>query len=333
MNKKFLAAFLALAMPPAALGLQQSQACEPQGGGAADAFLWQLAQALPGGVFSAAALFIMLGTGALFWRGMLPLCGAEAAAARQGLERMTDAGLLCGWLPVMITPATQPALIPWLAFAATLAACLLARPASSQACRLGSVLLGAAAALACGHCRQHDMAACCLGLCLALPFALRLCLAKSPAQGRDTQLALAAFALCAYAAYFSGLILSYPAPGGHAALPFGGCLLRVCAFAMGACACSLLLPQLRRTIWGQRAIGALALACCAAQNFGMPTAWPVPCSGHAGGGYAAEPAAYLAPLACLFALARYAMERGKCPEPPKIKQKSNSEVAIPRKKE
>lgn len=311
-NRWFLSVFLALAMPPAALWIRQFQGSQPQGGGIADAFLWQLAQALPGGVFSAAALFIMLGTGALFWRGMLPLCGAEAAAARQGLERMTNAGLLCGWLPVMISPATQPALIPWLAFAATLAAFLLARPASSQACRLGSVLLCSAAALAYGHCRQHGIAACCAGLCLALPFALRLCLAKSPAPRQDTQLALAAFALCAYAAYFPCLILSYPAPGGHAPLPFGGCLLRACAFAMGACACSLLLPQLRCAIWGQRAIGALALACCAAQNFGMPAAWPAP-----GGGYAAALAAYMASLACLFALARYAAGREKMPRSPK----------------
>lgn len=233
-----------------------------------DIDLWELRFALPAGVSTAALCLVCAGVGAMFWRGALPLCGAEWAPEAY-LKRLTTAALWCGWLPLLCARtytagATQLALgAPSRLLLGAFVGIILCRMLSDlapkwRAANALNTAAAVAAALICGHEFCPAVPLCPLVIGLAAAPALRLLTAReTPPQ--MVWLLVAALAFCAYTAAF-GHLLSWYTPGEtEGATPRGmwiGCAYLALTLLMVA------LPALRRCVTARRVAALAAVALC-----------------------------------------------------------------------
>ena len=232
--------------------------------------LWELRFALPAGVVAAASCFAVMGLGAQFWRGLLPLCGGAAWAPGGYWARLSTCGLWCGWLPLLCAQTytageTQLALgapSHWLL--GTFIALLLCRMADTvlrwRWWGLCSALVAAAAALLYGQELCPTVPLCPLVLGLMAAVALRVLTARENALPL-VWLLVASFTFCAYVAAF-GYLLAWYAP---TALPGGSTwgLWMGGVFLAGGLALVLLEP-LRRRAPGPRLLALAGLLAGAA---------------------------------------------------------------------
>lgn len=229
--------------------------------------LWELRFALPAGVVGAALFLVSLGLGAMFWRGALSVSGGRGWAPRAFWQRLSAAGLWCGWLPLLcaqtytISSSQLPmgAPSPWLvgAFVA-LIICRMAEGLVGQkwwGMGFISALVAAAAAILCGQELCPAVPLCPLVLGLAAAPALRL-LTEKLHMLQLVWVQMASFTFCAYVAAFGYLLLWYtPSESQNAAswgLWLGGIFL---VLALGL----VMLEPLRRSSFGPRAFAAAGL--------------------------------------------------------------------------
>lgn len=235
-----------------------------------DTGLWELRFALPAGVVAAALCFVVLGLGAQFWRGLLPLCGGEAWTPGAFWTRLTMCGLWCGWLPLLCAQ-TYTAGDTMLALGApsrwmlgAFIVLLLCRMADGllrwRWWGLVSALVAAAAALLCGQEFLPTVPLLPLVLGLMAAPALRVLSGKENAH-QLVWLLMACFSFCSYVAAFGYLLSWYP----PTALPVGTTwgLWMGGVFLAGALAL-LLLEPLRRSAPGPRVLALLGLLAGAA---------------------------------------------------------------------
>lgn len=236
-----------------------------------DPQLWELRFALPGGVVAAASLFVALGLGAQFWRGLLPLCGGAEWTPRAFWTRLMAVGLWCGWLPLLCAQTytageTQLALgapSHWLLGA--FAALLICRAADGllhwRWWGLFSALVAAAAAVLCGQELFPIVPLCPLVLGLMAAVALRVLTGRTSAP-QLVWLLVACFTFCAYVSAFGYLLAWYvPSPALPGTTTWG--LWMGGVFLVGGLALIMLEP-LRSSAAGPRLIALAGLLAGAA---------------------------------------------------------------------
>lgn len=219
--------------------------------------LWQLRHALPRSIFAAGAFMVAIGTGAQFWLGLLPSCGAGWTPTAS-LRHLSSCGLWCGWLILSLCTLSLPDIFPgeeageapffspevYLLLQAgfiPMALCHALRGKLRQRLSLVAAFVSAGVALACGLLWWHDRPLDFLTLSLVGSPALLLLLPGLPSP-KVGWLFIASLALAAYALVSRSLILSYlPSPHAEDKLP----LAVGTAFALLALL-PICLPALRR---------------------------------------------------------------------------------------
>ncbi len=237
--------------------------------------LWKLHHVLPAGIFAAGVCAVSLGIGAEFWRALLPLCGAQWAP-RTALNRLADAGLWCGWVPLAACITALGCVFPWSVGApgaygpgesATTffdiehyrlvlqiggGGMILCRVLShwlNERAALPIVILTAGIALVCGQfwCQAQPITYFCLAL--LMPWALLLIWHPGRLSPQQFYISIAATAIALYGVAFSHTI------GGYVIVPSGtsfhGNHLAISAgLIFTALLLSLVLrPCLQRTAW------------------------------------------------------------------------------------
>lgn len=187
--------------------------------------LWQLRHALPSGIFASGTLMVAAGTGAQFWLGLLPSCGARWTPI-PALSRICSCGLWCGWLILSLCTLSLPDIFHEVGAARSslfspenylllqgglipMALCHALRGKVRQRLSLCTALVSAGVALACGLLWWHDRPLDFLTLSLVCPLALLLLL-PGDASPKLGWLFITSLALAAYALVSRALVLRYP---------------------------------------------------------------------------------------------------------------------------
>ena len=216
---------------------------------------------LPAALGAAGLGIAALGMGAQFWLCTLPLCGAEWFP-KPGWERLSAAGLWCGWLPMLCAAPyysgsdccvfSQPLFI---GFVGILLSRLVHSFKKHWFANIFGAIFAGAAALLCGMQLWPSAPLSTLVLGLMCAPALHLLVAHSVPRPL-VWLYIASLLFCAYSAAFGHLLAFYPPCAGGDASPWGmvaACLFVLCAMLL------IIATPLRRSLVGCRGVAALGL--------------------------------------------------------------------------